>query len=327
MASPNENEALAYLLGETADLLEAQEADPFRVQAYRRAAETVRRLDVSIRSIEESRGRAGLIELPAIGESLARTIETWLHTGTLGILVRLRGDQAAEEAVATLGGVGPKLAHRLVHDLGIHSLEELEIAAADGRLARIPGVGPSRLRSIRDQLEARLRRRPNAPSESPETSVASLPLDPPVAEILGLDRDYRSASDSGSLPMIAPRRMNPTGEAWLPILHRHVGGRHFTVLFSNTPRAHELGRVRDWVVVYLDDGRHHRQWTVVTERRGALAGRRVVRGREPECLEYYRERKGTGQARDPRSSRRRGSSRPVARERGAGGGGLRYSAR
>ena len=80
---------------------------------------------------------------------------------------------------------------------------------------------------------------------------------------------------------IAPRRFNPKGEAWLPVLHTQRGDWHFTALFSNTARAHELGRVRDWVVIYGEDKAHgERQYTVVSATHGALAGRRVVRGRE-----------------------------------------------
>ena len=83
--------------------------------------------------------------------------------------------------------------------------------------------------------------------------------------------------------MIAPRRFNPKGEAWLPVLHAQRGDWHFTVLYSNTARAHELGRVRDWVVVYADGPGHaERQYTVVTPQGGRWVGQRVVRGRERE---------------------------------------------
>jgi putative hydrolase len=67
------------------------------------------------------------------------------------------------------------------------------------------------------------------------------------------------------------------------VLHTQRGARHYTALFSNTPRAHRLGTTRDWVVVYLD-GPQEGQWTVVTARGGPLAGERVVRGREAACL-------------------------------------------
>jgi putative hydrolase len=82
--------------------------------------------------------------------------------------------------------------------------------------------------------------------------------------------------------------MNPEGKAWLPVLHKRVEPWHFTALFSNTERAHLLHRVYDWVVIFYSDHGADGQATVVTERRGALSGRRVVRGREPECARYYR---------------------------------------
>jgi len=91
----------------------------------------------------------------------------------------------------------------------------------------------------------------------------------------------------GTLPTISPRRFNPQRSAWLPILHTHRGGRHYTALFSNTPRAHDLGKTHDWVVLYADGGRRERQFTVITSMYGPLAGKRIVRGREDECAAHY----------------------------------------
>jgi len=51
---------------------------------------------------------------------------------------------------------------------------------------------------------------------------------------------YRKAAD-GSLRTIAPKRFNPSGEAWLPVPHAQRGEWHFTALYSNTARAHPLG--------------------------------------------------------------------------------------
>lgn len=107
---------------------------------------------------------------------------------------------------------------------------------------------------------------------------------PAVATLLEVDREYRSKAATGQLQRIAPRRFNPEHEASLPVLHARRDGRHFTALYSNTERAHDLHRTHDWVVIFYDDGR----CTVVTEYRGALKGMRVVRGREPECLKHYR---------------------------------------
>jgi hypothetical protein len=111
--------------------------------------------------------------------------------------------------------------------------------------------------------------------------------EPSIAEILEIDREYLQKSRQGLLPIIAPRRFNPRHEKWLPILHANREDRHYTALFSNTPRAHQLGKTSDWVVIYYDGTRGERQCTVITAMYGPLSGRRIVRGREAECLEYY----------------------------------------
>ena len=113
---------------------------------------------------------------------------------------------------------------------------------------------------------------------------------PGVDVLLEVDREYREKAAAGLLHRIAPRRQNPAGEAWLPILHVRRDGWKFTALFSNTPRAHDLHRAHDWVVILYEDGQGvvDGQATVVTEWRGSLTGRRVVRGREPECARRYR---------------------------------------
>ena len=54
-------------------------------------------------------------------------------------------------------------------------------------------------------------------------------------------------------------------------------------LFSNTARAHQLGKTDDWVVIYGDGDADERQYTVITATRGELGGQRIVRGREEEC--------------------------------------------
>ena len=104
---------------------------------------------------------------------------------------------------------------------------------------------------------------------------------------MDVDREYREKAIAGQLFKIAPKRFNPKGEAWLPVLHTVRGTWHFTALYSNTARAHQLGRVTDWVVIFFHkDNQAEGQHTVVTEARGEAAGRRIVRGREAECLRY-----------------------------------------
>jgi DNA polymerase (family X) len=202
--------------------------------------------------------------------------------GRLPMPKRLRGESDAVALLASVPGIGPVLAERLHGDLQIDTLEQLEAAAHDGRLASIAGLGEKRLAGIRDSVAARLARLRPPPDLSAEQ--------PSVEELLGVDREYRREAAAGRLRRIAPRRFNPERRAWLPLLHTERGLRQYTALFSNTARAHELGRTQDWVVLYVDGGQGERQYTVVTARRGVLGGRRVVRGREAECLNYYRER-------------------------------------
>jgi len=280
-----DNVSIAERLRQAAELLQAQGANPFRVGAYRRAADTVEQFGGSLRRLFAAKGRAGLDALPDIGAGIAGAIAEMLERGRWSQLDRLRGSLDPMALFRTVPGIGPELAQRIHDVLGVETLEALEVACHEGRLEQVPGLGRRRVAAIRAALGEILgKSRPiwrSAPLGMPEPSVALL---------LDVDRDYLAKARSGVLPRIAPRRFNPRNEAWLPILHTSRDDWHFTALFSNTARAHELGRTTDWVVLYFTADDHaERQRTVVTEQRGPLAGRRVVRGREQECRDYYRE--------------------------------------
>ncbi len=279
---PSPNPEVAERLDEVGALLAEQQAGRFRVRAYHNAAAAVRVLPVSVAALYRDEGLEGLERIPGVGSGIARAIRELLSTGRLQMLDRLQGEADPIELFATVPGIGHGLAERLHDELGLSTLEELEVAAHDGRLASLPGVGPKRLSAVVSGLAQRLGRvrGGSAPSEAP----------PPVAELLDVDREYRDAAELGRLPTIAPRRFNPDHRSWLPVLHTTRGRRHYTALFSNTALAHRLERTHDWVVIYGDGDREEHQATVVTSRSGPLAGRRVVRGREPECAELYRER-------------------------------------
>jgi len=286
---PLSNEQVAAALEETADLLETQGANPFRVRAYRNAAGTIRGLRGSLDRMFAAEGLEGLMRLAGIGRSLAHSIGQLLRAGRLPLLERLRGEDAPERLFMTVADIGPKLAQRIHEDLEIETLADLEAAAHDGRLAEVQGMGKKRLRAVRESLAGRFARQRTAArparageEERAETEIVS------VAELLDIDQEYRRRVKQGTLPRIAPRRFNPTREAWLPVLHTQRGDRHYTALFSNTARAHELGTTHDWVVIYRDD-HDDGQWTVITSRFGPLGGRRVVRGREQECAQRYRD--------------------------------------
>lgn len=281
MTHDPQNVGVAARLEELAALLEQQGASPFRVEAYRRAAETVRYLQRPVSAVLMADGVAGLERLPTIGPTIARAIRDLVESGRLPMLDRLRGESDSVTLLASVPGIGHKLAGRLHEDHGIDTLEDLEAAAHDGTLEAMPLIGEKRLRGIREALASRLGRVPRA---APTGDI------PSVADLLAVDREYRRRAEEGSLRHIAPRRFNPRHEAWLPVFHTLHGERAYTALFSNTARAHELGKTHDWVVMYVDGGKEsgERQYTVVTATRGILRGKRVVRGREVECAAYYR---------------------------------------
>ena len=282
LTSKNLNFRIGRRLEEVADLLEAQQGNPFRVRAHRRAAETLRRSPGSAEDILRREGEPDLRRLPGIGEGLARSIATSMITGKLPMLDRLRGESESGSLLASVPGIGKRLAARLQREHGIKTLEELATAAHDERLRSIRGVGDKRIAGIMDSLSARLSRvRP--------LRVFRTNAEPSLGELLDVNREFREKAAAGTLLRITPRRFNPHREAWLPILHTKKAVRHYVALFSNTARAHRMGKTRDWVVLYYDGGGGERQFTVITSQRSLMAGQRIVRGRERECLEYYRQ--------------------------------------
>ena len=272
---PLSNDEAARRLDQAAQVLEERGENPFRVRAYRVAAQTVRGLPRAAGDILRDGGRRALMELPGIGDRLSVTLSELLLTGQMPQIEGL-GDRP-QDVFATIAGLGPELARRVHEVLQVETLADLERAAYDGRLARVPGMGPKRLRGIREALAGRFRRPVGGP-------VAEAP---PVADVLAVDHQYREQASRGALRLLTPRRFNPAGEAWLPVLKTRKGGRRYRALYSNTEAAHRLGKTHDWVVIYYEQGGATGQCTVVTETGGPLEGRRVIRGREMECARYY----------------------------------------
>ena len=270
------NAQIADKLRQAADILAAQGADPFRVAAYRRAADSVLALTRDLGILVARGGRKALEAIPGVGVSIASAVAEMLTTGRWSFLEHLKGSAEPEKLFCSIPGIGPALARRVCETLHIRTLEALEVAAHDGRLESIAGFGRRRTAMVRATLAdmlGRVRRR----------ALSNL-KEPAVGLLLDVDREYRRRGAAGKLTKIAPKRFNPSGEAWLPILHTVRDDWHFTAIYSNTARAHQLGRTEDWVVIYFHkDGWPEGQRTVVTETHGEKRGYRIVRGREAEC--------------------------------------------
>ncbi len=153
------NIELAEALDQMAEVLVRQgESNPYRVQAYLQAAAMIRDLDAPVARLYGEGGREALMSLPGIGVNLAHHLAQYVETGRIGLRDRLlRADDPAE-LLATVPGVSLRLARRLIDELGVESLAELERAALDGRLQDLDGVGPRRTEAIRLQLNSILNR-------------------------------------------------------------------------------------------------------------------------------------------------------------------------
>jgi len=135
------NADIAAAFEHVADLLEYEGQNAFRIRAYRTAARTIGTLVEPLAGVRGDPNRR-LTDLDGIGADLAAKIEVLLDTGRLPLLDEL---QARVPAVAfelmRVPGLGPKKAKSLVDQLGIGSLQELEAACREGRVAGLKGFG------------------------------------------------------------------------------------------------------------------------------------------------------------------------------------------
>ena len=179
-----ENVEIAETLNRVADLLEIQEANPFRVRAYRNAARTVESHAVPLRRMVEE--GTDLTELPAIGKGIAADIGELVETGDLGVLEELAGEIPASLIDLTrLPGLGPKKARKLWQELGVETMEDLERAARAGEVASLSGFGVKTQAALLagiDQFQGEVRFRLS------EADELVLPLLEHVGKTKGLQR-------------------------------------------------------------------------------------------------------------------------------------------
>jgi len=149
-----DNLAIARVLKEIADLLELREENPFKIRAYKTAAETL---------VHEGRTVADLtpaerLGLPGIGKDLAAKIGELVDTGAIRYHQELLQEfPPTILELLRLQGVGPKTVARLYKEAGVGSLDELERAARDGRIRRMSGMGMKKEAQLLKALDQRRR--------------------------------------------------------------------------------------------------------------------------------------------------------------------------
>lgn len=147
------NAEIAAAFDQIADLLEFQDANLFRVRAYRNAARTIQDLTEPLAERVGSEDRP-LTEIGGIGKDLAEKIAALVRTGTLPMLEELR-TEVPESVLAMLRvpGLGPKRAAAIYHELGVKTLDELREACESHRVSELKGFGKKIETSILSGIE------------------------------------------------------------------------------------------------------------------------------------------------------------------------------
>jgi hypothetical protein len=164
-----------------------------------------------VRELFAAGGVKALAEIPGVGPRIAGGLAELVRTGRWTYLERLRGVAEPRDIFCTIPGVGPILAKRLHETLHVEILEQLEAALHEKGATPVAGIGPRRLAILRATLGnmlARIRTVRTGPADEPSVDI-----------LLDVDREYRQKAGADQLYKIAPKRFNPGGEAWLPLLH------------------------------------------------------------------------------------------------------------
>jgi len=133
------NKQVADIFNKVAALLEIKGENPYRVRAYQRAAQVIEALTTDI---EELAKQGRLSKLPGIGADLAQKIKEILRTGTLSLYEELKKEVPPHLLTfLEIPGLGPKKVKAIYEKLGITSIEELEEACKQHKIAKLPGFG------------------------------------------------------------------------------------------------------------------------------------------------------------------------------------------
>jgi DNA polymerase (family 10) len=185
------NHEIARRFERIADILEIQGENPFKVKAYRRAAEAIDALYEPLESIE---ARGGLGDIPGFGEAIVSKTRDFLKTGTTNLYERIKDSvPTGVVQIAAIPGIGPKTAKTLWDTLQVTTPDELEQAATKEQIRPLPGFGPAKEKNILDAI-ARNRRL----SERVPLYVA-LPYVERMARTLRERSEVTSAEPAGSL--------------------------------------------------------------------------------------------------------------------------------
>jgi DNA polymerase (family 10) len=153
--SQKNNREIARIFSTVADILEVKGENRFRVLSYRNGAEAIESMRSELAGIYYDGGVPALIALPGIGKGMAAKIEELITTGSsLFVEELLESTPPGILDILHLAGMGPKKTGALFRELGIDSIEALEIAASAGELQTLPGFGEKTEQKILGAIES-----------------------------------------------------------------------------------------------------------------------------------------------------------------------------
>ena len=230
------NPEIAQSLDDIADLLELDDANPFRVRAYRNAARVVRSLGKEVSEVLAPDAEA--LKLPGIGADLADKIRTLAATGHLPLLDQLKKKtpHIAQELLK-LPNLGPKRVRTLCEELDVRTFEQLHRAVLDGRVRELPGFGAGIEKKLGEALEAQAK----APPARLKLALAESYVEPLLAYLRaapGIDKvvvagSYRRCQETiGDIDILA------TAESGSPVIERFTAYDEVAkIVASGTTRA------------------------------------------------------------------------------------------
>jgi DNA polymerase (family 10) len=214
---PAHNAEIADALDQVADLLELEQANPFRIRAYRNAARVVRGLGTEIAGLL-ARGE-DLPEIHGIGKDLAGKIKELARTAHLPLLEELRGHvPAIALELLRLPNLGPKRVMLLCDKLDIHSIEQLHRALIDGRVRDLPGFGAGierkLLRAIEDRRHGPTRFKLPAVEGVVDAMLDYLRKGPGVGTVTAAGSYRRRQETVGDIDIVATAVKGPPVTRW-----------------------------------------------------------------------------------------------------------------
>ena len=147
---PKTNEEIEELFFEWSDLILISGGDPFRARSYEKAARAVGAYAKDVATLDEK----GLLAIPAIGKNMATRIREYAERGSMHELEELREMvPPGVRELTRIPGLGPKKAVLLNKELGVATIDDLQKAIAEHRLAGIKGLGAKTEENIRQGIE------------------------------------------------------------------------------------------------------------------------------------------------------------------------------